>query len=116
MLSLWFYSYHYTDYWPLGCKNVGFDQTPQSDYPHNIFSLCFIIIEQFECLCLLELVQKASRDDSRDFLFYLAVANYRLKVCDIPKLHAESTHSFSYQKIFNGLHLETRILMLINIQ
>uniref|UniRef100_A0AAX7SWV2 Mitochondrial fission 1 protein n=1 Tax=Astatotilapia calliptera TaxID=8154 RepID=A0AAX7SWV2_ASTCA len=27
-----------------------------------------------------ELVQKASKDDSRDFLFYLAVANYRLKV------------------------------------
>uniref|UniRef100_A0AAX7V632 Mitochondrial fission 1 protein n=1 Tax=Astatotilapia calliptera TaxID=8154 RepID=A0AAX7V632_ASTCA len=27
----------------------------------------------------LELVQKASKDDSRDFLFYLAVANYRLK-------------------------------------
>uniref|UniRef100_A0A3P8SAI0 Mitochondrial fission 1 protein n=1 Tax=Amphiprion percula TaxID=161767 RepID=A0A3P8SAI0_AMPPE len=26
-----------------------------------------------------ELVQKASKDDSRDFLFYLAVANYRLK-------------------------------------
>lgn len=30
--------------------------------------------------CLVELVQKASKDDSRDFLFYLAVANYRLKV------------------------------------
>lgn len=29
---------------------------------------------------LSELVQKASKDDSRDFLFYLAVANYRLKV------------------------------------
>ncbi|CAG5929160.1 unnamed protein product [Menidia menidia] len=29
-----------------------------------------------------ELVQKASKDDSRDFLFYLAVANYRLKVSD----------------------------------
>lgn len=29
--------------------------------------------------CLAELVQKASKDDSRDFLFYLAVANYRLK-------------------------------------
>ncbi|XP_028285097.1 mitochondrial fission 1 protein [Parambassis ranga] len=26
-----------------------------------------------------ELVQKSSKDDSRDFLFYLAVANYRLK-------------------------------------
>ncbi|XP_032355057.1 mitochondrial fission 1 protein [Etheostoma spectabile] len=26
-----------------------------------------------------ELVQKTSKDDSRDFLFYLAVANYRLK-------------------------------------
>ncbi|XP_056298609.1 mitochondrial fission 1 protein [Pseudoliparis swirei] len=26
-----------------------------------------------------ELVQTASKDDSRDFLFYLAVANYRLK-------------------------------------
>uniref|UniRef100_A0A672ZIN5 Mitochondrial fission 1 protein n=1 Tax=Sphaeramia orbicularis TaxID=375764 RepID=A0A672ZIN5_9TELE len=26
-----------------------------------------------------ELVQKASKDDSRDFLFYLSVANYRLK-------------------------------------
>ncbi|XP_062305553.1 mitochondrial fission 1 protein [Osmerus eperlanus] len=26
-----------------------------------------------------ELVQKGSKDDSRDFLFYLAVANYRLK-------------------------------------
>lgn len=26
-----------------------------------------------------ELVQKASKDDSRDFLFYLGVANYRLK-------------------------------------
>ncbi|XP_022060096.1 mitochondrial fission 1 protein [Acanthochromis polyacanthus] len=26
-----------------------------------------------------ELVQKASKEDSRDFLFYLAVANYRLK-------------------------------------
>ncbi|KAM9836732.1 mitochondrial fission 1 protein [Aulostomus maculatus] len=26
-----------------------------------------------------ELVQKASKNDSRDFLFYLAVANYRLK-------------------------------------
>ncbi|KAF3837129.1 hypothetical protein F7725_004593 [Dissostichus mawsoni] len=26
-----------------------------------------------------ELVQKASKDDSRDFLFYLAVAKYRLK-------------------------------------
>ncbi|XP_056431585.1 mitochondrial fission 1 protein [Gadus chalcogrammus] len=26
-----------------------------------------------------ELVLKASKDDSRDFLFYLAVANYRLK-------------------------------------
>ncbi|CAN9509596.1 unnamed protein product [Ophioblennius macclurei] len=26
-----------------------------------------------------ELVQKASKDDSRDYLFYLAVANYRLK-------------------------------------
>ncbi|XP_042368466.1 mitochondrial fission 1 protein [Plectropomus leopardus] len=26
-----------------------------------------------------ELVQKAAKDDSRDFLFYLAVANYRLK-------------------------------------
>ncbi|XP_075884472.1 mitochondrial fission 1 protein [Nelusetta ayraudi] len=26
-----------------------------------------------------ELVQRASKDDSRDFLFYLAVANYRLK-------------------------------------
>ncbi|CAJ1086130.1 mitochondrial fission 1 protein [Xyrichtys novacula] len=26
-----------------------------------------------------ELTQKASKDDSRDFLFYLAVANYRLK-------------------------------------
>ncbi|XP_019116867.1 mitochondrial fission 1 protein [Larimichthys crocea] len=28
---------------------------------------------------VLELVQKSSKDDSRDFLFYLAVANYRLK-------------------------------------
>ncbi|XP_060921999.1 mitochondrial fission 1 protein [Limanda limanda] len=26
-----------------------------------------------------ELVQKSSKDDSRDFLFYLSVANYRLK-------------------------------------
>uniref|UniRef100_A0A667YJG1 Mitochondrial fission 1 protein n=1 Tax=Myripristis murdjan TaxID=586833 RepID=A0A667YJG1_9TELE len=26
-----------------------------------------------------ELVQKGTKDDSRDFLFYLAVANYRLK-------------------------------------
>ncbi|XP_060780354.1 mitochondrial fission 1 protein [Neoarius graeffei] len=26
-----------------------------------------------------ELVQKSSKDDQRDFLFYLAVANYRLK-------------------------------------
>uniref|UniRef100_A0A3Q3WH49 Mitochondrial fission 1 protein n=1 Tax=Mola mola TaxID=94237 RepID=A0A3Q3WH49_MOLML len=26
-----------------------------------------------------ELVQRSSKDDSRDFLFYLAVANYRLK-------------------------------------
>ncbi|KAK0149100.1 Mitochondrial fission 1 protein [Merluccius polli] len=26
-----------------------------------------------------ELVHKASKDDSRDFLFYLSVANYRLK-------------------------------------
>ncbi|XP_061664918.1 mitochondrial fission 1 protein [Syngnathoides biaculeatus] len=26
-----------------------------------------------------ELVQKASKDDTRDFFFYLAVANYRLK-------------------------------------
>lgn len=29
---------------------------------------------------LIELVQKSSKDDQRDFLFYLAVANYRLKV------------------------------------
>lgn len=36
--------------------------------------------------CLVELVQKASKDDSRDFLFYLAVANYRLKVSIRPKL------------------------------
>lgn len=28
----------------------------------------------------IELVLKASKDDSRDFLFYLAVAYYRLKV------------------------------------
>lgn len=33
-------------------------------------------------LCL-ELVQKATKDDSRDFLFYLAVAYYRLKVSPI---------------------------------
>uniref|UniRef100_A0A8C5EVF9 Mitochondrial fission 1 protein n=1 Tax=Gouania willdenowi TaxID=441366 RepID=A0A8C5EVF9_GOUWI len=26
-----------------------------------------------------ELIQKSSKDDSRDYLFYLAVANYRLK-------------------------------------
>lgn len=31
-------------------------------------------------LILLELVQKSAKDDQRDFLFYLAVANYRLKV------------------------------------
>ncbi|XP_054916324.1 mitochondrial fission 1 protein [Poeciliopsis prolifica] len=30
-------------------------------------------------LLLEELVHKSSKDDSRDFLFYLAVANYRLK-------------------------------------
>uniref|UniRef100_A0A672ZGF5 Mitochondrial fission 1 protein n=1 Tax=Sphaeramia orbicularis TaxID=375764 RepID=A0A672ZGF5_9TELE len=30
-------------------------------------------------ILLEELVQKASKDDSRDFLFYLSVANYRLK-------------------------------------
>uniref|UniRef100_M4A8C3 Mitochondrial fission 1 protein n=1 Tax=Xiphophorus maculatus TaxID=8083 RepID=M4A8C3_XIPMA len=29
--------------------------------------------------CLAELVHKSSKDDSRDYLFYLAVANYRLK-------------------------------------
>ncbi|MEQ2206457.1 hypothetical protein XENOCAPTIV_029550 [Xenoophorus captivus] len=32
-----------------------------------------------------ELVQKSSKDDSRDFLFYLAVANYRLKVSHVSK-------------------------------
>ncbi|XP_023201877.1 mitochondrial fission 1 protein-like [Xiphophorus maculatus] len=30
-------------------------------------------------LLLAELVHKSSKDDSRDYLFYLAVANYRLK-------------------------------------
>lgn len=34
----------------------------------------------------LELVQKTSKDDSRDFLFYLAVANYRLKVSAVSKM------------------------------
>lgn len=31
-------------------------------------------------LPITELVQKSAKDDQRDFLFYLAVANYRLKV------------------------------------
>lgn len=37
-------------------------------------------MNSLDLFLLLELVQKASKDDSRDFLFYLAVANYRLKV------------------------------------
>lgn len=52
-----------------------------------VASVCFQL-SWFELVCLfvclfvflVELVQKASKDDSRDFLFYLAVANYRLKV------------------------------------
>lgn len=32
------------------------------------------------CSVITELVHTSKKDDQRDFLFYLAVANYRLKV------------------------------------
>lgn len=61
-----------------------------SDYSCNLWLCGFSVFSAFlvwivclfVCLfvVLVELVQKASKDDSRDFLFYLAVANYRLKV------------------------------------
>lgn len=49
----------------------------------NTLKLYQIILEEFSSVFFLfhvELVHKASKDDSRDFLFYLAVAYYRLKV------------------------------------
>lgn len=71
-------------------------------------SVCFV----------LELVQKASKDDSRDFLFYLAVANYRLKVSVIPKvttilIDLAKLHLFSF--LCGASHIHAKSLTLINV-
>lgn len=50
------------------------------------------IIKLHHAFPFIELVQRASKDDSRDFLFYLAVANYRLKV----RLYSLTEHFKSY--------------------
>uniref|UniRef100_A0A3B5M1I7 Uncharacterized protein n=1 Tax=Xiphophorus couchianus TaxID=32473 RepID=A0A3B5M1I7_9TELE len=46
--------------------------------------------------CLAELVHKSSKDDSRDYLFYLAVANYRLKVSHLSKYNIFKDIVFSF--------------------
>ena len=57
-----------------------------SNPPAGLSCLLFCV-SLLQPLYFPELVLKANKDDSRDFLFYLAVANYRLKVWGLLMQH-----------------------------
>lgn len=48
---------------------------------YNHYNFFWLMNINVELLCVSpELIHKGTKDDQRDYLFYLAVANYKLKV------------------------------------